>query len=143
MRTSSTTKLKTGLGAATLLLALTGFCQVPRAFAGITANTIDPVAVLANHGQTLLLNGPVECTAGERAWLRVTVTQRTTGAMAVGRTRFTCTGTPRQWAVQAAIQGHATFADGPATAVAVARTRDHGEATDAHQWSVNITLVTE
>jgi hypothetical protein len=52
-----------------------------------STNTIDPVAVGADHGQHILVTGPIACTAGERAQLRVTVTQRATGAIAEGRPR--------------------------------------------------------
>jgi len=52
---------------------------------------------------------------GERAaYLRVTVTQRTTGAVAEGRTLITCTGGVQQWEVHAATQGKNTFEEGPA-----------------------------
>jgi hypothetical protein len=71
------------------------------------------------------------------------VTQRETGAVAEGRTRITCTGDTQQWEVHASIRGKESFQEGPATAVAVARTTDRGDTDDAQQWLVNITLVTE
>jgi len=43
----------------------------------------------------------------------------------------------------AATQGKASFDEGPATAVAIARSADRGESTDAHQWLVNVTLVAD
>ena len=73
----------------------------------------------------------------------MTVTQRSTGAVAEGRTLITCTGNIQQWEIHASTQGNETFQDGPATAVAIARTTSRGEATDAHQWLVAITLVGE
>ena len=73
----------------------------------------------------------------------MTVTQRSTGAVAEGRTLITCTGNIQQWEIHASTQGNETFQDGPATAVAIARTTSRGEATDAHQWLVNITLAGE
>ena len=73
----------------------------------------------------------------------MTVTQRTTGAVAEGRTRFTCTGNTQQWEVHASTRANETFQEGPATAVAIARTSDRGDITDAHQWLVDITLVEE
>lgn len=87
------------------------------------------------------MTGPIECTENERAYVRVTVTQRPTGAVAEGRTLITCTGGTQQWEVHAAIQGKESFQEGPATAVGLARTTDRGETTDAHQWLVPITLV--
>ena len=77
------------------------------------------------------------------AYLEVTVTQRATGAVAEGRTRITCTGNTQQWQVHASTQGKETFQEGPATAVALGRTSDRGDITDAHQWLVDITLVGE
>jgi hypothetical protein len=47
-------------------------------------NTIDPVAIVADNGRHLIVTGPIECTHGERVELRVTVTQRETGAVAEG-----------------------------------------------------------
>lgn len=113
------------------------------AFARITQNTIDPVAIVNKDGRQIIATGPFACTAGERYHLRLTVTQRATGAVADGRTFATCTGEPHQWEVDATSQGKERFEEGPATAVAVGRTTDRGETTDAHQWLVSITLVGE
>jgi hypothetical protein len=63
--------------------------------------------------------------------------------VAEGRTRIVCTGNSQQWEVHAATQGQATFGEGAAVAVAIARTAERGEISDAHQWLVNITLVGE
>ena len=111
-------------------------------------NTIDPVAIVTDHGRHIIVTGPIACTRGEKAYLEVTVTQRATGAVAEGRTQITCTGEILpgdilQWEVHAATQGKDTFGEGPATAVAIARTSERGHITDAHQWLVNITLVGE
>ncbi|MSP37720.1 MAG: hypothetical protein EXR70_04440 [Deltaproteobacteria bacterium] len=122
---------------------LAGLFLAPLAFAKVSMNTIDGVAIVADHGRHIIATGPIRCNQRERTYLRVTVTQRQTGAMAEGSTVFTCTVDTQQWQVHAATQGKATFDDGPATAVAIARTADHGKITDAHQWLVNITLVGE
>jgi hypothetical protein len=106
-------------------------------------NTIDPVAVVADDGQHLVVTGPLSCTPGERAYLRVTVTQRETGAVAEGNTTVRCTGNSGQGEVDATVRGRAPFLPGPATAVASARTRAHHDVTDSHQWLVNIMLVAE
>ncbi|HYX25085.1 MAG TPA: hypothetical protein VFC23_13110 [Thermoanaerobaculia bacterium] len=113
------------------------------AFARITANTIDPVAVVADNGRDVIVTGPLSCTAGERAYLRVTVTQRSTGAVAEGRTLLTCTESTQPWEVHASTQGTEIFEEGPATVTAVARTTERGETTDAHQWLVDLALVRE
>ena len=113
------------------------------AFAKIAKNTIDSVAIVAGAGRHLIVTGPIRCDQEERAELRVTVTQRTTGAVAEGYAFFTCTVEIQQWEVHAVTHGKATFVEGPATAVAVASTTSRGVATDAHQWLVDITLVEE
>jgi hypothetical protein len=45
--------------------------------------------------------------------------------------------------VHAVTHGKASFEEGPATAVALGSTTSRGQATDAHQWLVDITLVGE
>jgi hypothetical protein len=126
-----------------MVITLASVCTVPMAFAGLAVNTIDPVAIVTDDGRHIIVTGPIECTESERAYLQVTVTQRSTGAVAQGRTRITCTGDTQQWEVHAALQGNETFQAGPATAVALAHTTSSGETTDAHQWLVDITLVGE
>jgi hypothetical protein len=126
-----------------LVLTLAGIFAVRSAFAGTRYQTIHPVGIVAANGQHVTLTGPIAVTADERAELRVTVSQRSTGAMAEGVVFLTGTGLTNQWEVTAAVQGQAAFAAGPATAVALARTTVRGQATDAHQWLVNITLVQE
>jgi hypothetical protein len=107
-------------------------------------NTIDPVAIATDKGRGLDVTGPLAATAGERVALRLTVTQRTTGAVAEGETSFTGTGTTNQWQVRATTIGKAVLSPGPATATAIAiTTAKGGVATDAHQWLVNIALVSE
>jgi len=131
------------LVAAAVVLTLVGLCIPPLAYAGVSFNTIDPVAVITDNGWQIIVTGPIACTEHERASLHVTVTQRATGAVAKGRTRLRCTGGTRYWEVHAATYGNATFQKGTATAVAVARTTGRGEPTDAHQWLVDLTLVRE
>ena len=110
--------------------------------AKVLFNTVAPVAGLSEHGRHLALTGPLQVLpAGERVLLRVTVTQRTTGALAEGETQFVGTGDLQQWAVRAHTTGRKAFAPGPATATALALTVARGgEVTDAHQWLVDMTL---
>jgi hypothetical protein len=136
-------KPMTCLVSAALVLILLGVCLAPVAFAGISSNTIDPVAIVTDYGRHIILTGPIACTEGESAYLRVTVTQRATGAVAEGRTLITCTGNTQAWEVHASAQGEETLQEGPATAVALARTSDGGDNTDAHQWLVEISLIGE
>src|ERR671923_983733 len=89
------------LMSAAMVLTLVGVCIAPMAFAGMPFNTIDPVAIVTDNGRHLIVTGPVVCTAGETAYLRVTVTQRPTGAVAQGLTRLTGTGASQQWEIHA------------------------------------------
>ncbi len=140
------------LVSAAMVLTLAGVFIAPTAFArainrvearfpALTA--IEPVAIVTDNGRHIIATGPIGCTEGQRAYVQVTVTQRATGAVAKGHTRITCTGDIQQWEVHASTQGKETFQEGPATAVALARTTDRGDTDDAHQWLVNITLVGE
>jgi hypothetical protein len=128
-----------------IVMTLVGIFVAPLAFARIMSNTIDPVAVVTDHGRHLVVTGPIACTAGETAYLRITVTQRFTGAVAEGQSRITCTGETdiQPWEVLAVTQGKASFEQGSAWAVGFARTTDRGDTTDAHQWLVNVMLVAE
>lgn len=131
--------------AAVLMLTLAGGFVARTAFARIIPNTIDPQATVTDHGRhlivTLVRTTPLDCTPTERAAVRVTVTQRTTGAVAEGRVLVSCSEDPQRWAVDCWAQGEPAFEAGPATAVSFGRASDHGRATDAHQWLVEITLV--
>jgi hypothetical protein len=129
------------LASSAIVLTLAALFVSPLAFARIMGNTIDPVAVVTDNGRLVIATGPITCTRGEQAFLRVTVTQRATGAVAEGRGRIVCTGNNQQWQVHAATQGQATFGEGAAVAIAIARTASRGEITDAHQWLVDVTLV--
>ena len=134
---------------AAILLTVAGVFVARTAFARVMGNTIDPVGIVADKGRHITLTGPIGLgdgtvfLAGERAELRVTVTQRSTGAVASGVAFLTSTGALQQWEVEARTEGGASFEAGPATAVALARSSLGGKATDAHQWLVNITLVRE
>ena len=111
-------------------------------FAKLAANTVDSTIILDDHGRHLLLTGPISCTGDERTAMRVIVTQRSTGAVAEGALTFTCSGANQQWEVRAQTKGQATFHAGPATVTALGITYDaRNEATDAHQWLVNGTIV--
>ena len=131
------------VGSAAVVAAVAAAFVASAGFARVANNTIDPIAIVSDDGRHLVVTGPFECTDGETLHLRVTVTQRSTGAVAEGRTIDTCTGGAQQWEVDASSRGAEPFEEGPATAVGVGRTTDHGETTDAHQWLVEITLVAE
>ena len=106
-------------------------------------NTIDPVASVADGGRRLVLTGPIQCEVGQKADLRVTVTQRSTGAVAEGYSLVACTGGVQQWEIRATTRGRKKFDSGPAVATALASTSAHGDTDDAHQWLVELTLASE
>jgi len=130
------------LVSAAMLITLAPVGTAPMAFAAIATNTIDAQAVIAANGRRLIVSGPIQCTAGERVSIRVTVTQRSTGAIAEGSVVGVCTGNIDRWEVQATTRGKEAFQEGAATAVAIATTTTGGQTTDAHQWLVNMTLAT-
>jgi hypothetical protein len=113
------------------------------AHARVAYNTIDPVAMIEKGERGLIVGGPIACSVGERVHVLVTVTQRTTGAIAEGRGILMCTGDVMLWAVEAEAQNDERFTQGESTAVAVAWTVRRGVTTDAHQWLVPITLIAE
>ena len=126
---------------ALILCALTfAGAGLPRKLA---ANTINPIATLAAGGTRINLSGPFSCTQVEWVAFRVTITQRTTGALAEGYALRLGSTTPQQWQVLATNRGGPAFEPGPATAVAVAVSTLRGETTDAHQWLVPVTLQAE
>jgi hypothetical protein len=109
----------------------------------VILNTIDAAATVSEDGRRVFVTGPISCTQTERVDLRVTLTQRLTGAIAEGRIRFVGTTTLQHWEVEVCATGRESFDPGPAAAVAVAVTSVRGVANDAHQWLVNITLEEE
>jgi hypothetical protein len=129
-----------------LLATVAGVFLARAAFAKISMNTIDPVGLVADHGRAVTLTGPINVTAGERTELRVTLTQRSTGAVGEGILFFTGTGQIERWEVRLSTQGAVSFEPGAATAVGLARSSSssvRGQATDAHQWLVNVNLESE
>ncbi len=128
---------------ATLLLILIGVFVARTTFARISVNTIDLVGTVADKGRAVTVSGPIAVTIGERTELRVTVTQRSTGAVAERVIFFTGSGATNQWEITAIAEGRAGFEAGPATVVGLARSSITGQPTDAHQWLVNVTLLSE
>ena len=73
------------LVSAAIVLTLVGVFIAATAFAKVVFNTIDPVAIVTDNGRQIIVTGPIGCTESQRAQLRVTVTQRSTAAVAEGR----------------------------------------------------------
>ena len=80
------------LVSAATLIVVAGLSIAPTAFARVVANTIDPQAIVTDNGRHLIVTGPIRGTAGERCFIRVTVTQRSTGAVAEGSVAFDFSG---------------------------------------------------
>ncbi len=131
------------LALAALILILGGVVVTPTSLAKIASNTIDPIATVAENGRRIVVTGPISNDQTQVDDLRVTITQRATGAVAEGRARIEGTTSVQQWTVTATVQGNKNFEPGPATAVALATSSLHGQVDDAHQWLVEITLVGE
>ena len=139
----SRTSSRKWLAPAALVLAAGGSIVAPKSFARIMRNTIDATATIVDAGRTIVVTGPIRNDRVQWNDLRVTVTQRTTGAVAEGQVRLRATTEVQQWVVEAEVQGREEFEAGPATAVALATTSRRGETDDAHQWLVAIELVGE
>src|SRR5206468_3424626 len=84
---------------AAVVLALVGVCIAPLVLGRVVFNTINPVAIVTDNGRHIRVTGPLACSGVEPAYLRVTVTQRSTGAVAEGSALITCTTDNQQWAV--------------------------------------------
>ena len=143
MNTQIRKHFRTLLAPVALLVVLSSLFITRTVWAKISINTIDPVGLVADKGRQVTVTGPIAVTVGERTELRVTVTQRSTGTVAEGVIFFTGTGQTNQWEITVVAEGRAAFQAGPATVVGLARSSVNGQATDAHQWLVNVTLLNE
>ena len=92
-----------------MLLILGGALIACTSFGRIVQNTIDPVAVVSDDGRSVVLTGPLACDQNQTADLRVTLSQRTTGAVATGRILFPCTPDVQQWEVEVRVRGKESF----------------------------------
>lgn len=122
------------------LLVLAALWLAPGALARVVLNTISTTGTISDHGRRLILTGPLTCDRVQFVDLRVTVTQRETGALAEGRLRFVGTPDQQTWTLEAQANGKNAFKPGAARAVALATSTVKGKADDAHQWLVDITL---
>ena len=143
MNTQIRKHFRTLLAPVALLVVLSSLFITRTVWAKISINTIDPVGLVADKGRQVTVTGPIAVTVGERTELRVTVTQRSTGAVAEGVIFFAGTGQTNHWEITVVAEGRAAFQAGPATVVGLARSSVNGQATDAHQWLVNVTLLSE
>jgi hypothetical protein len=128
---------------AVALAVVSGAVLVPDLLARVILNTIDPVLMMSADRRQVTVTGPISCSETQPLDLRVTVTQRSTGAIAQGHVRTFCTATEQHWEVEASVRGKETFEEGTARAVAVALTSSGQTIDDAHQWLVDVTLTEE
>jgi hypothetical protein len=130
--------MRKGLTLAVLLVALLGASA--QATIQKRATSIDSGKVL-NRGHQVEVRAHVTCTRGEAIIARVTVTQRSTAALAVsGATGTQCTGTREAFSMKLKALGAERFARRKAKVCAVARTSQNGHGTDALQWCKAIRL---
>ena len=111
---------------------------------GVQTNTVNSVLNVSQNGRHIQVTGPIACSRIQPVFLRVTVTQRSTGAVAESYGFLIGTTTSQQWQVNVAAQGLARFAPGEATVVVEAETYvSFFQRDDAHQWLVKVNLVNE
>ncbi len=67
------------LVSAATVLTLVGVFAAPIAFAKITVNTIDPLAIVTDNGRHLIVTGPINALKGRKAYIRVTSPSVTPG----------------------------------------------------------------
>ena len=125
-----------------LALLIAGLVCVPLAYAKLAGNTVDPIASVSTNGRVITVTGPLATDQTQPVFMRVTVTQRSTGAIAEGYAQVIGTVAVQQWTMNVQAVGFKSFEPGPATVVALAQSRtSFFNPDDAHQWLVNVTLV--
>ncbi len=103
-------------------------------------NTINPVAIISSDGREVVVSGPIRCDEGNCLQLRVTVTQRTTAAVAEAVWNGDCAGRIQKWEVTVLAKGEPRFEEGQAQACTIATSARSGETSDAYQWCVDVIL---
>jgi hypothetical protein len=122
-----------------LVASLTGPGE---AEAAIDAMVISiPFGLLAQDNM-VLVEGAVDCTAGELLRVGMVITQTFTGVTATGegQTLARCTGDLLSWQVKAPKRSSAGFVTGPAELLIEARTYDEGQLTSAEVSSERVWL---
>jgi hypothetical protein len=95
---------------------------------------INSPLTLAENGRKVVVTGHVNCTLGEDYEIQTAVTQRTTGAMAKGRTVGRCSGREQQFEAATWVYDQALFQPGKGQACAILITRSRNAITDVFQW---------
>lgn len=106
---------------------------------GNLSGQIDSVATLSSDGHRIRVRGPIDCDDDLDADLSVTITRRTSGALAKGAGRESCTAD--RWEIDAWQRRSGRFELGDDARVCVlARFRDDSGVVDAQQWCEDVTL---
>ena len=128
----------------TALMMMVNVFMTTTAFGRILLTTNDVVSVAFDNNRQLIVSGHTTCDAKETVIVRVTVTQRSTGALAEGDISLTATGEVQEFVVRARTLGKENFEEGPVTVVYLIHTSYRGDSTDCHQWLVsNLSLKKE
>jgi len=109
-----------------------------------TSNTLtrfDPTLEVNDNGRRVFVTGTVDCTAGGKVQIHVSITQSSTGAVAEGNWKGECTGSLQTWVTDAVVHGSGELEAGDAQGVGLGITSSSGKSTDALQWLNEITLV--
>jgi hypothetical protein len=104
-------------------------------------SNIDARATLQNQGKGVVVTGPIRCAKGDRATLRITLTQRSTTSLAQVGLHGRCTGTLRayRFPLKARV---GTFKAGAAFACLLGATERGGHYVDVNQWCRRVKLTT-
>jgi hypothetical protein len=90
--------------------------------------------ILANNGREVVVTGHFTCTRGDVYEIRTAVTQRSTGALAAGKTQGRCSGRAEPFEAATWVYDEALFVPGPAQACAMMVTQADSQITDVFQW---------
>jgi hypothetical protein len=132
------TKRFFALGAAVLML----LALATVAIADIEEGEFDDDGFVSSDGRHVTTQVSLECDEGERYFLRLTITQDESGALAQARQPGECTEDDMDVVVSAPARGKTLFeANEETEACALVRTRDKSEISDAEQFcEVDINL---
>ena len=121
------------IGVATAVFALLAMTSI--AGAEIDEGEFDDDGLVSSDGRHVTTQVSIECDEGERYFVRLTVTQDETGALAQVKRPGECTGEDEDLVLSAPARGKALFDVNEETeACALVRTRATSEVTDAEQF---------
>ena len=116
------------------VIALLGLAATT-AVADVDEGVFDDDGFVSSDGRHVTTQVSIECDEGERYFVRLTVTQDDTGALAQVRQPGECTGAEEDLVLSAPARGRAVFDVNDETeACALVRTRMQSEITDAEQF---------